>query len=118
DESFFAAFMDRDKPLLEATLEAARRVASLDKNIRVIVRPHPAESSERYARAFNDLENVTIDNSTSLTEQLNNASIVLHEGCTTAIEAALMGKPSIAMELTPPLSPYQSLPNSFSTTCH
>lgn len=118
DEKFFAAFMERDKPLIEATLEATRRIAALDKEIRVIVRPHPAESSDLYIRAFNDLDNVEVDNSTSLTEQLNASSIVLHEGCTTAIEAALMGKPSIALELAPPLSPYQSLPNSFSVACH
>lgn len=118
DESFFTAFMARDKPLLEATVEAVKKISGLDKKIRVIVRPHPAESSDLYIKEFNELENVAVDNSTSLTEQLSISNIVLHEGCTTAIEAALMGKPSIALELTPPLSPYQSLPNSFSTVCH
>lgn len=117
DETFYAAFIQRDIPLLQEFIQATRDIAALDDAIQVIVRPHPSESSERYQRAFADYKNITVDNQAPLTQHLHDADIILHEGCTTAIEAALMGKPSVALELTPPLSAPLALPNSFSQIC-
>lgn len=118
DEAFFGAFMQRDKPLLQAFIDAVRALAALGDDVHVIVRPHPAESSELYRDAFSRLANVVVDNDTPLTRHIAESDILLHEGCTTAIEAALMGKPSVALALTPPLSEPQGLPNTFSHPCH
>ena len=114
DEDFYAAFVARDTILIKAFVDAVRQLAQQGNRIDIIVRPHPGEATSYYASAFAGLDNVRVDNRTSLTEQLSWADLVLHEGCTTAIEAALMGIPSVALSPTPPLSEPLGVPNSFS----
>lgn len=56
-------------------------------------RPHPSENVEYYRVLFKQLPNIFVDNSSSINDDLKQASKVVQIGCTTSIEAFLMNKP-------------------------
>ena len=56
----------------------------------VVIRPHPTKSPRYYDNIFSHYENIRIiGNSDSITPWIHDASVVIQNGCTTAIEAVL-----------------------------
>ena len=83
----------------------------------VIIRPHPAENIDTYIAMFEG--RVKVDKETSLGTQIDWADCVVHDGCTTAIEARAQGK--LVFGLRPELTgeAYDQYANQFSTfNCH
>ncbi|HEX4917632.1 MAG TPA: surface carbohydrate biosynthesis protein [Limnobacter sp.] len=68
-------------------------LASRQPGWRITIRPHPAESPRLYQRLAERLSNVVVDNQSSLLQQMKDHDVVVHEGCTTAIEALSMQMP-------------------------
>jgi surface carbohydrate biosynthesis protein len=64
-----------------------------DKNI--ILRPHPSENTEYYNNIFQNIDNVKVIYEGSVTPWILACSILIHNGCTTSIEASLANKPVI-----------------------
>jgi len=64
----------------------------------IIIRPHPSESPQAWQRATTGLENVMVKYDNDLVSWLMAAGTVLHNGCTTAVETAQLGKPVISYE--------------------
>jgi hypothetical protein len=62
----------------------------------IIVRPHPAELHETWVNAAEGLSNVKVVFEGTVSPWLLAADAVLHWGCTTGLEAFLMGKPVVA----------------------
>lgn len=58
-----------------------------------IVRPHPSEDTAYYKSIFNGIDNVKVIYEGSATPWLLGCDGLIHNGCTTAIEATLAGKP-------------------------
>lgn len=93
--------------------EFIKAIKLLVKNgLNVIIRPHPAEDLATYESMFD--ERVKIDKTTSLGAQIDWADCVVHDGCTTAIEARAQGK--IVLGLRPQLEgeTYDQYANKFS----
>ena len=65
---------------------------------KVILSPHPGENADHW-RAIPGIEVVT---GTNPLPWLYGAEILIHTGCTTGLEAALMGKDSINIEVSKP----------------
>ncbi len=63
---------------------------------KIIVRPHPSESPEGWREAAAGLENVSVRYDSDLVPWLLGAGAMIHNGCTTAIESALLGRIPIA----------------------
>lgn len=71
-------------------------VAKAFPDHKIIIRPHPSESHDLWKEAARRLPNVTIIFDGPVSPWLLGADAVLHWGCTTGVEAYLMGKPVIA----------------------
>jgi surface carbohydrate biosynthesis protein len=80
-----------------------RLIPSLDKafsNYTIIVRPHPTENQEVYQRIADQCERVRVTNEGNVVPWLMGAKALIHNGCTTGVEAYLMGVPAISYRAT------------------
>jgi surface carbohydrate biosynthesis protein len=62
----------------------------------IIVRPHPTESHEVYHKIANQCRRVHVTNDGNVVPWLMAAKAVIHNGCTTGVEAFVTGTPAIS----------------------
>jgi surface carbohydrate biosynthesis protein len=60
-----------------------------------VYRPHPSENHEYYKHVFKGVENIHVIHEGPVAPWIISAEAVIHDGCTTAIEAYIAGKPVI-----------------------
>jgi hypothetical protein len=89
-------------------------VAESFPEYRVILRPHPAERLESWHDIEGRHKNLHVLFEGNVIPWLLGAEILIHNGCTTAIEAVLLGKPAVCYQPIAPLSDDWHLPNSIS----
>jgi len=80
---------------LDAYLTFLPRVAEKFPNHTLVVRPHPSENIDFWREKLGSFSNITISNEGVATPWILASDVLLHHGCTTGIEAALLGKPHI-----------------------
>jgi surface carbohydrate biosynthesis protein len=80
----------------------AKQISAHTNHI-VIFRPHPEESHKIYENAFSSHPKIKVLYQGSVVPWILASEIMIHHDCTTALEAAMMGKASIAY--TKSLSP-------------
>ena len=62
----------------------------------IVVRPHPTENQETYRKIAGRCERVRVTNEGNVVPWLMAAKTVIHNGCTTGVEAYVMGIPAIS----------------------
>jgi surface carbohydrate biosynthesis protein len=62
----------------------------------IVVRPHPTESQEVYKKIAAQCERVQVTNEGNVVPWLMAARALIHNGCTTGVEAYVMGIPAIS----------------------
>ena len=68
-------------------------------NQKVVIRPHPSESSDIYTRLSNKYQYVEVaNNQESARPWILASDILIHTGCTTGSEAVAMGHPAISIQ--------------------
>lgn len=78
-------------------------IPALDKEFpqfRIIVRPHPIEDQQIYQRIASQCKRVHVTNEGNVVLWLQAAKALIHNGCTTGIEAYLLGVPAISYRPT------------------
>ena len=80
--------------VIRRTLE---RLSTMFPNLTFIVRPHPAEREEPWRNAYEDRPNVHVTSQGTHVPWLLGCSLMLHTGCTTGLEAEIMGVPTISL---------------------
>lgn len=100
--------------IFRAFLEMIPRLASAMPDRPIVVRPHPSESHEPWLRAAAEHPNVQVVHEGNVVPWLMASRALIHNGCTTGVEAAVLGTPGVAFQ--PVRSdPYDMhLPNSVS----
>lgn len=81
-----------------AFYEAVVKLCDLFPNLQIVFRPHPRESLALWSLFFGGLQNVHVTREGSSSDWVHHASALLHNGCTTAFEAQMAGKPVISFE--------------------
>ncbi len=76
-------------------IEAIKYLSSKKKGYEIVLRPHPAENIEAWKIFLEDIPNVHIIRDGSIAPWINNSFALMHNGCTTAIEATILGKPVV-----------------------
>jgi surface carbohydrate biosynthesis protein len=74
-------------------------IPALDKAFpdhKIIVRPHPTENQRVYKDIAKDCRNVHVTNEGNVVPWLMAAKAVVHNGCTTGVEAYIMGVPAVS----------------------
>jgi hypothetical protein len=86
-------------------------------NTKIVVRPHPSEDHAFYRTVLRELPNVEVNHEGSVIPWLLATRALIHDGCTTGIEAALAGVPTVVFKSIsePALNLY--LPNVVGRKC-
>jgi len=89
-------------------------------NYTIVVRPHPSESHEIYNEIAAQCKQVRVTNEGNVIPWILAAKAVIHNGCTTGVEAYMMGVPVVAYRAT--VNEYYDnrffrLPNLLSNQC-
>jgi surface carbohydrate biosynthesis protein len=62
----------------------------------IIVRPHPTENQQIYKDIASDCRRVKVTNEGNVVPWLMATDVVIHNGCTTGVEAYMMGVPAVS----------------------
>ena len=106
-------FVSEDKKIYSEFILFIEKLARVE-NVEITVRPHPGEKAITYQDKFDQMSNVLIDNDSELAMQIAMHDVVIHDGCTTAIEAVAEGKEVFGLRPSDCNLDYGGLPNRFS----
>lgn len=87
--------------LLYEFIEMIRELSKVFPNTNILVRPHPVESIDAWHKLLGEIPNVIIERKGTISGWIRNAAVLIHNGCTSAIEAAVSGLPRIAYRPIP-----------------
>ena len=86
--------------LFKDFLEMIPAVEQAFPDFDIIVRPHPTESQDIYRQIAGRCQRVHVTNAGNVVPWLIAARALIHNGCTTGVEAYVMGVPSISYRAT------------------
>jgi surface carbohydrate biosynthesis protein len=91
-------FIEFGKYSIQDNIELAKNLSREMKDIQVIIRPHPHENERTYSNSIDAFAfpNVSVFREGPVIPWILGSKSVIHRHCTTAIEAALAGKPALA----------------------
>ncbi len=78
-----------------AFIEAIQYLAVNSNGYDIVLRPHPTEDIEAWKFYLKDIPNVHVIREGSISAWVNNAFAVMHNRCTTALEATISKKPVV-----------------------
>lgn len=78
-----------------AMVELTHVLAAKFPNLIFIYRPHPSEDHHYYKTVFNEVANIIVNHEGPVNSWILGAKALIHDGCTTAIEATIAGIPVI-----------------------
>jgi surface carbohydrate biosynthesis protein len=84
--------------LFERFQAMARVLARAYPDVTIVIRPHPSESHEVWHQATSGCSNVRVIHEGNVAPWLLAAGVMIHNGCTTGIEAYLLGVAAIAYQ--------------------
>ncbi|MCM3021984.1 hypothetical protein M3576_01250 [Weizmannia ginsengihumi] len=84
------------KTVLEKFIDLVKKLSMKYPNLNIVVRPHIHEGLDIYRRELANFKNVFIVHEGNIAMWLMAAKVVIHNRCTTGIEAFLLDKPVIA----------------------
>lgn len=82
---------------------------------RLVIRPHPSENPDVWLETARGLDNVSVIHEGPIAPWLTAASALVHNGCTSAVEASLLGTPAFAFRPVRSNDHDLAFPNSLST---
>lgn len=105
DESFARQFVVDARIARQAVVEVMERLARSRPDLTFVLRPHPFENADAY-KALLRFPNCQVRQEGTSIEWINGARLLLHQNCSTALEAVMLGKEPISLEWfnTPALS--------------
>jgi len=96
------------------------KLARAFDDVNIVIRPHPTERHDVYRRIAADYPRVHVTNEGNVVPWLMATAVVLHNGCTTGLEAFVLGVPAISYRATINEkidSGFYRLPNAVSHQC-
>lgn len=95
-ENFINNFKEENKIGYDMVL-AIKNISIKYPNINIVVRPHPSENPEYWKTLFYKQKNIIFsNNSDSLSSWISNSLLVIHNGCTSAVEAVIQKIPVVS----------------------
>jgi len=88
--------MSEEYLLLYAFIDAIKKLAHNNNNYDIVLRPHPREAPEPWKIYLEGLPNVHIIKEDAIMPWIKNAFALIHNSCSTAVEAAVAGTPVIS----------------------
>jgi len=91
------------------------KIGSEKRGIKFILRPHPSENHSFWREMVSELPNIEMIHRGNVVPWILASTCLLHNGCTTAVEAAVLGKPAITYQKIRSESFDYHLPNGLSS---
>ena len=82
--------------IMDHFLEAIPKLARKFPDTTIIIRPHPVENKSVYDQLASRFDNLKVVQEGNVIPWIRAAAAVIHNGCTTGIEAYLSDKPALA----------------------
>jgi len=98
DKNLFKKYfytMSEDYKKFYEFIEAIKYLSTNKYGYDIILRPHPRDNMKNWEVVLEDIPNVHVIREESISAWVKNTFAVMHNGCTTAIEATISGKPVI-----------------------
>ncbi|MDR9366924.1 MAG: hypothetical protein RI575_16430 [Balneolaceae bacterium] len=87
--------------LLFHFIKMIRALSEKFPDVQILVRPHPVEAEEAWEKLVGEIPNVTIERKGTISRVIRNTSVLIHNGCTSALEASVSEVPRIAYRPIP-----------------
>ncbi len=118
--AYAAGLRDHKQAIFEHLRQLIPVLAAAFPQLNVVVRPHPTEDPRPYRRLAADCERVHVMLDGNVIPWLMATRALVHNGCTTGVEAHIMGVPALAYQ--PVVNEYYDygyyrLPNLLSHQC-
>lgn len=107
DEAFYRGRVENREQLFYYFVDMLKELNSSMNNRNIIVRPHPSEDMELWKKAITGLDNVHLVRRGSAIPWILASELLIHNNCTTGLEAYLLEKPVISYRPTAG-NPYES----------
>ncbi|MBI2718304.1 MAG: hypothetical protein HYX36_06030 [Rhizobiales bacterium] len=85
--------------------------------VTLVIRPHPSEDPQTWVKAAKGLANVQVAHDGPITPWLMAADVLIHNGCTSAVEAAIIGTRAYAFKPVASSAYDVELPDGVSIAC-
>jgi hypothetical protein len=92
---FHKGFYNHSKKVFDKFIELPNVLAREFPDCLIVIRPHPSECHEAW-QSFGKLDNVIISSEFDIASWLSCSKVMIHNGCTTSVEATAMGVPVIS----------------------
>jgi len=111
---FATGMANHYQAIYDAFRELVPRLATWFPNHRIVVRPHPSENHDVWRQILDGCPQVHVIHEGNVVPWLMAAKVLLHNGCTTAVEASVLETPAVSyMPVTAEVYDYD-LPNGLS----
>lgn len=92
---FFSGFLEHSEKVFNSFLELPSLIADAFPECTIVVRPHPSESHEKW-NEVSKRTNIIVRSDYDIGSWLACSECLIHNGCTTAIEASVMQVPVLS----------------------
>jgi len=90
-------YVEWESECLSSTIKLIKNLASKFKNLKFIIRPHPAEVLELASQYYNDFDNIEVIREGNHIPWTLGSKLLIHTSCTTGLEAEIAGKKAISL---------------------
>lgn len=112
--AFARGMFDHQQAIFEGFRRLMPVLSARFPNHSIVLRPHPSEDHDLWRRLTADLDNIHVVHEGNVVPWLMACRVLIHNGCTTAVEAAVVETPAITYQpVTAECFDYD-LPNSLS----
>jgi len=115
--AYYEGLVQHLATIMEAFLEVIPKIAQRFPEHAIVLRPHPGENVEPYVQLAKNYINIKINNNGSVVPWLLAADVVIHNSCTTGIEAWVLDRPVISYMPISNVLYDSKLPNELSYKC-
>jgi len=110
----YEGFLDHRQQMFDAFCQMLPELAAAFPDRTIVVRPHPAEETATWQNKFEKFENIKVIRQGASIPWLLASKVLIHNGCTTAIETRLLGNNPIAFAPVSSSQHESPLPNGVS----
>ena len=97
-EAYLLAWRDFLGEMYHAFVAMLAQLSSAFPDRQIILRPHPSENHQRWARECEDLDNVSVIFEGNVVPWLQAAKVLIHNSCTTGLESYFLDRSAIAYQ--------------------
>ena len=114
----YAQQVEENQANLDCYIEVLPKILTWLPEHNIVVRPHPAENVDFWKETFKHEPRIFVEDEGVVTSWIVASEFMLHHGCTTGIEAEIMGHPQVNYAPMPDMCHDTDMARTFSRFVH